>query len=133
MPDTMPKPKKYPQQELASRLRAAMEEAEITQAELARACGVTIQSVHGWREDGRIAKHHLWTICRLTGKSLEYFLLGLGRAAIVAFFSLSFIFIAQQTDASVVPRFDINTHCRRLLRRLWRTVVRSSLQVRTAA
>lgn len=84
MLESMPKKPKYPQHELALRLRAAMEDADLSLAELARACGVTIQAVHDWRETGRIGKQHLITICSMTKKPLEYFLVGLGRAAVLA-------------------------------------------------
>lgn len=67
----------YPQQALADRLRAALEDAGVSQAKLARACGVTEPSVHGWVTTGRIAKEHLPTIAALTGKTLDYFLVGL--------------------------------------------------------
>jgi transcriptional regulator with XRE-family HTH domain len=69
--------KRFPQQDLADRLRAALASAEVSQADLARACGVTEQSVHGWVTNGRISKQHLPTIAALTGKGLEYFLVGL--------------------------------------------------------
>lgn len=77
----MPKKRPYPQQELANRLRSAMDDADITLTELANICGVTVQAVHDWRETGRIGKQHLMTICSVTKKPLEYFLVGLGRAA----------------------------------------------------
>lgn len=83
MLESMPKKPTYPQQELADRLQAAMEESEVNLADLARACGVTIQAVHGWRETGRIGKQHLVRIAQMTKKPLEYFLVGLGRAAAV--------------------------------------------------
>lgn len=83
--------KRYPQQELATRLVSAMEEVDLSQAELARQCGVTIQAVHDWRATGRIGKQHLVTISRLTQKPLEYFLVGLGRAAAAMFCALPFI------------------------------------------
>jgi len=59
----MSKPMKFPQEALALSLRSAMDDAKLSQADLARACGVTIQSVHGWRKNGRIGKQHLLTIC----------------------------------------------------------------------
>lgn len=71
------KRKPYPQHELAERLQRALAEARISQTNLAQACGVTRQAVHGWLTDGRIGKHHLPTISALTGKGLEYFLVGL--------------------------------------------------------
>jgi transcriptional regulator with XRE-family HTH domain len=125
----MQEPKKYPQGDLAIRLRSAMDDAKLTQADLARACGVTIQAVHGWRENGRIGKQHLWTICKLTGKSLEYFLLGLSRMAVVAFLSFCVIFAAQVPDAAVFPRFNSNTDCRHFLARAlaWLTRLVSKL------
>lgn len=87
MLESMPR-KRYPQQELANRLIAAMDQIDLSQADLARECGVTIQAVHDWRETGRIGKQHLVTISRLTKKPLEYFLVGLGRAAVIAFVAL---------------------------------------------
>lgn len=62
--------------ELSKRLVTSMEEARprVTSAALAHACGVTDQAVNGWRKNGRIAKRHLATIARITGKPLEYFL-----------------------------------------------------------
>lgn len=80
----MSKRKTYPQQELADRLKAAMEEADVNLAELSKACDVTIQAVYDWRNTGRIGKHHLLTICRLTKKPIEYFLVGLRGAAVLA-------------------------------------------------
>lgn len=63
-------------QELSRRLVAAMDEAspKVTSAALADACQVTAQAVNGWRKTGRLAKRHLNTIVRLTGRPLEYFL-----------------------------------------------------------
>ena len=87
----MPKRAPFPQSDLADRLRRALEDANITQADLARACEVTDQAVHSWIVTGRIAKEHLPRICALTGKSLEYFLVGLKnwrRAAAIALPSL---------------------------------------------
>lgn len=77
----------FPQQDLADRVRQALEESRISQAELARACGVTDQAVHAWVTNGRIGKQHLVTICHLTKKPLEFFLVGLKtwrRAAAIA-------------------------------------------------
>ena len=78
---------RYPQQDLAQRLKDALEESGTTQADLARACGVTDQAVYDWLKTGRISKQHLPTIAALTGKTLEYLLVGLkisGRAAAIA-------------------------------------------------
>jgi hypothetical protein len=53
-----------------------MDEAKprVTSAALADACHVTAQAVNGWRKTGRVAKRHLGTIAKLTGRPLEYFL-----------------------------------------------------------
>lgn len=133
MLENMPPKEPYPQQELADRLVAAMKEADLNLADLARACGVTIQAVHDWRETGRIGKRHLVTIGRLTRKPLEYFLVGLGRAAVVFFVTL---FMLLQPPPVVAAPFNNNTHCMRLLRRWLRKVldlVRTSRHLRTAA
>lgn len=62
-------------QELARRLRKAMDEAEppVTGAALALACGVTPQAVSGWRTDGRFAKRHLLTISAVTKQPVDYY------------------------------------------------------------
>jgi transcriptional regulator with XRE-family HTH domain len=104
--------RRFPQQDLADRLRAALVAADVSQADLARACGVTEQSVHGWVTNGRISKQHLPTISALTGKGLEYFLVGLKtwrRAAAIAlpFLSLPLAFDAMRSAACVlckIPR-----------------------------
>jgi len=111
----------FPQQDLAGRLQRALDEANITQADLARACGVTDQAVHNWLVNGRIAKQHLPTISALTGKGLEYFLIGLKtwrRAAAIAMPSLLSLPLALELLRSgvcvlckkipvVLPRRDI--------------------------
>jgi transcriptional regulator with XRE-family HTH domain len=96
--------KRFPQQDLADRLRAALESAGVSQAELARACDVTEQSVHGWVTNGRIAKQHLPTISALTGKGLDYFLVGLKnwrRAAALALPFLSLMPLAESLAKTV--------------------------------
>lgn len=82
--------KRYPQQELAERLNDAIKDADIRPADVARECGVTPQAVHDWQTTGRIGKQHLMTLCRITKKPIEYFLVGLGRAAVLA---LAILFI----------------------------------------
>jgi transcriptional regulator with XRE-family HTH domain len=99
--------RRFPQQDLADRLRAALSAADVSQADLARACGVTEQSVHGWVTNGRISKQHLPTISALTGKGLEYFLVGLKtwrRAAAIAlpFLSLPLAFDAMRSVGCVL-------------------------------
>lgn len=116
----------YPQQDLADRLRQALKESGLTQAHLARACGVTEQSVHGWVTTGRISKQHLPTISALTGKSLDYFLVGLKSWRRVAALALPFSFL--------VPHFVAQLDALRglacvLCKTLRRSVIRLSLNV----
>lgn len=61
---------------LAQRIKDAMDKRDpkITSMEVARACKVTPQAVHGWRTNGRVAKHHLLTLADLTDKDPTYFL-----------------------------------------------------------
>lgn len=113
----MPKPKSYPQQELAERLKGAMEESDLSLADLARACGVTIQAVHDWRTTGRIGKHHLVTIGRVTKKPLEFFLVGLSRAAMVMVLALPPFLASPSVEAR--PLFNSNTHCMLFRLREW--------------
>jgi hypothetical protein len=63
---------------LAERIRSAMDEHQpkILSRDVAKACGVTPQAVHGWRTNGRIAKRHLLTLADMTGKDSGYFLSG---------------------------------------------------------
>ena len=84
----------YPQQDLADRLRDALEEAGVSQADLARACGVTDQAVWDWLRTGRVGKQHLVTLCHLTKKPLEYFLVGLQTWRRVAALALPFLSLA---------------------------------------
>lgn len=119
MLESMGRKQRYPQQELADRLVAAMEEANLSQAELSRQCGVTIQSVHDWRETGRIGKQHLITIARLTRKPLEYFLVGLGRAAVILIAVLLLVLSPRPAEAAFNISLSHITHCMtRLMRRL---------------
>jgi hypothetical protein len=76
-----------------------MDEADVNLAELSRACGVSIQAVYDWRATGRIGKQHLVKIGQLTKKPLEYFLVGLGRAAVLAFVAVTLFMHPQQADA----------------------------------
>lgn len=61
---------------LAKKIRDAMDlkNPPVAGSALAKECGVTPQAVYGWRTNGRVAKKHLQTIARLTGKAVEYFL-----------------------------------------------------------
>jgi hypothetical protein len=61
---------------LAKRVKAAMDnhEPRLRLKAVADACGVTVQAVHGWRTNGRVAKHHLLTLADITGKDPSYFL-----------------------------------------------------------
>lgn len=98
----MPKPKPYPQHQLAERLVQAMDDANVSLAELGRQCGVTIQAVHDWRLTGRIGKHHLITISVVTKKPLEYFLAGLARAAAVLLVLGSMLLLPSPADAGQI-------------------------------
>jgi len=64
---------RYPQAELARRIRIALARAALSPSSLAKICGVTKQAVNGWLTTGRISKHHLMTISTLTDTPLEFF------------------------------------------------------------
>lgn len=66
-----------PQKALARRICEAMDEVDLSLTDLAGQCDVTLQAVSQWRSTGRVSKHHLPTIARATGKSLEFFLVDL--------------------------------------------------------
>ena len=61
--------------DLKRRLILAMENASprVKSSDLARACDVSPQAVHGWRKKGLIDKKFLPTIARLTNQPVEYF------------------------------------------------------------
>ena len=61
--------------ELKRRLVLAMDNASprVKSSELAKACDVSPQAVHGWRTKGLIDKKFLPTISRLTKQPIEYF------------------------------------------------------------
>lgn len=101
----------YPQQELARRLCDAMEEQEISSSDLARACHVSRQVVYEWRRTGRIGKHHLVDIARMTRKPLEYFLVGL-RAAVVLF-ALIFA-LPQSSEGAILHKADYPASLRQI-------------------
>jgi hypothetical protein len=128
MLNAMPRKETYPQQELAERLVHAMEEADVNLAELARGCNVTIQAVYDWRLTGRIGKHHLMTICRLTKKPLEYFLVGLGRAAAIACVAL-LMALSPNAEASTLGGVSAY-YVKRRVRTLspWRCCLKSIFQ-----
>lgn len=118
----------YPQSDLAERLKKALEDSGVRQVDLARACGVTEQAVHGWITNGRIGKHHLPTISAITGKGLDYFLVGLkmGRraAALALFFLVPLAFLAPQ-DSHAAEQYSarlIHRLCI-MLNRLWMKIV----------
>ena len=83
------------------RLDDAMKDAGVKPADLARECGVTPQAVYDWQKTGRIGKQHLMTICRVLNKPLEYFLVGLGRAAAVAILALGML-VHSPSDAGYI-------------------------------
>lgn len=60
--------------DLAKRFRAALEELQLSNAQIAKACGVTLSAVTNWKTDGRIHKKHLATLAQLTGRPLAWWL-----------------------------------------------------------
>ena len=113
----------FPQADLADRLRRALDESGVSQADLGRACGVTDQAVHGWVTNGRIGKQHLPTISALTGKGLDYFLVGLkmGRraAAIALAFLVPLLMQPQESHASAASFDRVSGSLCIMLKRLW--------------
>jgi transcriptional regulator with XRE-family HTH domain len=98
---TVPNPT---QQDLALRLRHAMDESDISLTLLAKECGVTPQAIYDWRNTGRIGKQHLVTIARVTRKPLEYFLMGLRAALLLIALTLA----PQQAEAGILH--NVNYH-----------------------
>jgi hypothetical protein len=55
---------------LGARLKAALISAKVSVPDVAAACNRSEAAVYGWFKTGRIAKEHLPTLARLTGKSI---------------------------------------------------------------
>jgi transcriptional regulator with XRE-family HTH domain len=60
-----------PAERLAAELKRALTEAKISNSEIAKACGVTVQAVNGWLKTGRVGKQHLSTIARMTRRTID--------------------------------------------------------------
>ncbi len=65
-----------PSERLAEKLGTAIRETDLKQTDIAIACGVTKQAVQGWLRTGRIAKKHLPTLAKVSGRSLDWWLDG---------------------------------------------------------
>ena len=104
-----PMKKSLPQQQLGEKLSEALQDANVTQAELARQCGVTPQAVHDWIRTGRIGKQHLLLIAHITKKPLEYFLVGLGRAAAIAMMAVAAALFSGLSDNADAGSFSHNS------------------------
>ena len=59
---------------LASRLKKAMREAEISNGALAEIAGVSIQAVGEWLRTGQIAREKLPAVARAVNKSIDWLL-----------------------------------------------------------
>lgn len=70
----MLKPNKQSDNPVGQRIAEAIERANISQVQLAKACGVTPQAVTGWIRDGAIKKKHLVAVAKLTGCTVEWLL-----------------------------------------------------------
>lgn len=59
---------------ISDRIRQALKDAKISQADIARELDVTPQAVNGWLTTGRIGKASLRELAKHTRKPLDYFL-----------------------------------------------------------
>lgn len=66
-------------EDLIQRIRAAMDYARLTQADLARACGVSEQAVGKWFKRGTVSKASLEKIAARAKVSLGWLLSGVGQ------------------------------------------------------
>jgi transcriptional regulator with XRE-family HTH domain len=57
---------------MAEKVVYALGKSELTDAEVARECGVSKQAVNGWRKTGRISKGNLKSLADLTGFPLAW-------------------------------------------------------------
>lgn len=60
-------------------LRALKDAPAVSQASIARACGVTAQAVSAWKQSGQIDKSHFPALAKTLGKPLEYWFGGADR------------------------------------------------------
>lgn len=65
-----------PPQNLAGKISATVGRGKIAAEVVARACGVTVQAVNGWKRNGRIDKRHIKTLSELTGLPVAWWLPG---------------------------------------------------------
>lgn len=61
-------------EEIAERVREAIEGMPMSKASVAEAAGVSPQAITGWMSTGRIGKTSIATLARLSGKPIEYFM-----------------------------------------------------------
>jgi len=65
-----------PPEDLARKVAATVGRGKIAAEVVARACGVTVQAVNGWKRNGRVDKRHIKTLVELTGLPAEWWLPG---------------------------------------------------------
>ncbi|GGX32601.1 hypothetical protein GCM10007242_44410 [Pigmentiphaga litoralis] len=75
-PDTVTALLSSPPSSLAEKVRATIGKGLISAREVAEACGVSVQAINGWKNNGRIAKEHLRTLAGLTGLPVSWWLPG---------------------------------------------------------
>ena len=63
-------------EDVAERIRQALENVDMTRREVAEAVGVAEKVIHAWARLGQISKHNLPRFAEVTGTSLDYLLTG---------------------------------------------------------
>jgi len=80
-------------EEVAERIRQALENVDMTRREVAEAVGVAEKVIHAWARLGQISKHNLPRFAEVTGTGLDYLLTGRSAPS---------IYSLQETSNSVV-------------------------------
>lgn len=65
-----------PPADLAGKVAKTIGKGLVPAREVAVACGVTVQAINGWKNNGRVSKDHLKTLARLTGLPVSWWLPG---------------------------------------------------------
>lgn len=68
-----------PPETLGEKVAATVGRGRLSAADVAQACGVTIQAVNGWKKNGRVDKRHIKTLSGLSGLPAEWWLPGFER------------------------------------------------------
>ena len=96
---------------LAARLRAVMEESNLTMAALAKKCGVTRPAVSNWLKEGTISRKHLYNVAQACGTTVDYLTSGVhpeqGHSIPGSALARRFDALPRQQQTDIWPALDL--------------------------